>query len=394
MSKNKKYGNMDPEDLFRYTGDGLSDEERHALEREMQKDPFEEDAIEGLSSLDAEQARDDMSRLQSRLRKRVSGTPTMLWVRVAASVAVLLTIGTLYFTVFKDKIGTLNRRVAETESAELPMEKAVSGDIMTMPEEEKKEEAAPVQDTERTGTQETAGISEQEEIIDEPVSSAIYMREENRGEEQLETAAVPVMEEKVIIAEELTGAVDTLAYQAMKAEAVADLVGAGTEQGTEQGAELSIAGDEITDAVPETEALNERLSMAQPMAMNENQDRGTTRRSAAKSRTDATVAKKMPADGSAKPAGGEELFKEYIAENIQFPEEDTILKKGIVVLSFTVGSRGRPRDIEVEESPGESFSSEAIRLLQEGADWIPATKNGIPSEERTRLSIEFIKEKP
>ena len=365
MSKNKKYGNMDPEDLFRYTGDGLSDEERHALEREMQKDPFEEDAIEGLSSLDAEQARDDMSRLQSRLRKRVSGKPTMLWVRVAASVAVLLTIGTLYFTVFTDKIGTLNRRVAETESAEPPGEKAVSADIMTMPEEEKKEEATPVQDTERPGTQETAGISEQEEIIDEPVSSAISMREEdrgeNRGEEQLETAAVPVMEEEVIIAEELTGAVDTLSYQAMKSEA---------------------------------EALNDRLSMAQPMAMNENQDRGTTQRSAAKSRTDATIAKKMPAPGSAKPAGGEELFNEYIAENIQFPEEDTILTKGIVVLSFTVGSRGRPRDIEVEESPGETFSSEAIRLLQEGADWIPATKNGIPSEERTRISIEFIKEKP
>ena len=390
MSKNNKYGNMDPEDLFRYTGDGLSDEERHALEREMQKDPFEEDAIEGLSSLDAEQARDDMSRLQSRLRKRVSGKPTMLWVRVAASVAVLLTIGTLYFTVFTDKIGTLNRRVAETESAEPPGEKAVSADIMTMPEEEKKEEATPVQDTERPGTQETAGISEQEEIIDEPVSSAISMRGENRGEELLETAAVPVMEEEVFIAEELTGAVDTLAYQAMKSEAVTDPRGGGTEQGTE----LSIAGDEITDEVPETEALNERLSMAQPMAMDENQDRGTTQRSAAKSRADATAAKKMPATGSAKPVGGEELFKEYIAENIQFPEEDTILKKGIVVLSFIVGSRGRPRDIEVEESPGESFSSEAIRLLQEGADWIPATKNGIPSEERTRLSIEFIKEKP
>ena len=394
MSKNKKYGNMDPEDFLRYTGDGLSDEERHALEREMQKDPFEEEAIEGLSSLGAEQARDDMSRLQSRLRKRVSGTTTMLWVRVAASVAVLLTIGTLYFTVFTDKIGTLNRRVAETESAEPPREKTVSGDILTMPEEEKKEEAAPVLDTERPGREKTAGISEQEEIIDEPVSSAISMREEeqgkNREEDQLETAAAPVMEEEVIIAEELTGAVDTLAYQAMKAEAVADIEGAGTEVGTE----LSITGDEITDAVPETEALNERLSMAQPMAMDETRVGETTQRSAAKSRTDATAAKKMIADGSAKPVGGEELFNEYIAENIQFPEEDTILKKGIVVLSFTVGYRGRPQDIEVEESPGDAFSREAIRLLEEGADWIPATKNGIPSEERTRLSIEFIKEKP
>ncbi|MCK5640978.1 MAG: energy transducer TonB, partial [Gammaproteobacteria bacterium] len=359
-----------------------------------QKDPFEEEAIEGLSSLGAEQARDDMSRLQSRLRKRVSGTPTMLWVRVAASVAVLLTIGTLYFTVFTDKIGTLNRRVAETESAEPPREKTVSGDILTMPEEEKKEEAAPVLDTERPGREKTAGISEQEEIIDEPVSSAISMREEeqgkNREEDQLETAAAPVMEEEVIIAEEETGAVDTMAYQAMKAEAVADIEGAGTEVGTE----LSITGDEITDAVPETEALNERLSMAQPMAMDETRVGETTQRSAAKSRTDATAAKKMIADGSAKPVEGEESFKEYIVENIQFPEEDTILKKGIVVLSFTVGSRGRPRDIEVEESPGDAFSREAIRLLEEGADWIPATKNGIPSEERTRLSIEFIKEKP
>jgi len=73
MSKNSKYGNIDPEDLFRYLSDGLSEEERYALEREIQKDPFIEEALEGLSTLGPKQARKDLSRLRSRINKRITG---------------------------------------------------------------------------------------------------------------------------------------------------------------------------------------------------------------------------------------------------------------------------------------------------------------------------------
>jgi hypothetical protein len=44
-------------------------------------------------------------------------------------------------------------------------------------------------------------------------------------------------------------------------------------------------------------------------------------------------------------------------------------------------------NIEVKKSPGESFSSEAIRLLREGPEWVPAENNGkyIADEKRIRI---------
>ena len=123
MSKNNKYRNIDPEDLMRYSTDGLSDEERHALEREAQKDPFVEEALEGYSSLSTNQAVEDLSRLQSRLNRRISGRRSMVWVRIAASIAIILTLGTLYFTVFTDKLSKMDQTVAESESVEPAREK-------------------------------------------------------------------------------------------------------------------------------------------------------------------------------------------------------------------------------------------------------------------------------
>jgi hypothetical protein len=40
-------------------------------------------------------------------------------------------------------------------------------------------------------------------------------------------------------------------------------------------------------------------------------------------------------------------------------------------------------------SPGESFSKEAIRLVEEGPDWIPASRDGEYSETPVRLRVVF-----
>ncbi|MFC2116666.1 energy transducer TonB [Bacteroidota bacterium] len=393
MSKNRKYSNIDPEDLLRYTSDGMSEEERHAIERKLQKDVFEEEALEGLSSLGAEQARVDLSRLRTRLHRRVTGTSSRIWVRVAASVAILLTIGTLYFTVFTDKFGMMNRKVAETESSEQSRDKGVPGEMQKELPEADADMKVPDHAT--------------AEAKPSPAAIQEEKQEENREEGLKEYEPAPDQTEELVLAgvdevtltEEDAGAEDPIATQSIIAEAETEPEGAGAGAGE---SEVTLQGEEVAvetqDVIP---TVSKQYTMASPTAMEESQmedlagiepvEANRAERSAGKSAV-SSVSKKLSGTTSARPDGGEELFNEYIAENIRFPETDTTITKGDVVMSFSIGPQGRPLNIEVEESPGEAFSIEAIRLLQEGPDWLPAIENGIPVEEKTQISIEFVKD--
>ncbi len=86
------------------------------------------------------------------------------------------------------------------------------------------------------------------------------------------------------------------------------------------------------------------------------------------------------------PLEGKREFKEYIKENMIYPDT-TRSSRELVVLKFIILPDGRPSNIKVIRSPGEKFSEEAIRLLKNGPDWIPIKKDGkyIPEEKRLRM---------
>jgi len=86
----------------------------------------------------------------------------------------------------------------------------------------------------------------------------------------------------------------------------------------------------------------------------------------------------------AEPMGGYLRLKQYLAAGKRYPvqaAENNI--RGTVILSFRVDENGRPRDIRVEQSLGYGCDAEALRLLQEGPDWVP------PTMARNRLEIDF-----
>ena len=89
------------------------------------------------------------------------------------------------------------------------------------------------------------------------------------------------------------------------------------------------------------------------------------------------------------PSEGYSAFKQYMGEYMIFPEGHQEGQKEIVVLTFKVEASGMIRDIEAIRSPGPDYSREAIRLLEQGPPWIPATRNGTPVEERVRIRIVF-----
>ncbi len=77
----------------------LTDKERNAFERELQKDPFASEASEGFDEIGPGLAESDISELQRQIKKRTSGKQRVLWYRIAASVAVLMILSSIFIVI-------------------------------------------------------------------------------------------------------------------------------------------------------------------------------------------------------------------------------------------------------------------------------------------------------
>ncbi|HEX5150913.1 MAG TPA: N-acetylmuramoyl-L-alanine amidase [Parafilimonas sp.] len=87
--------------------------------------------------------------------------------------------------------------------------------------------------------------------------------------------------------------------------------------------------------------------------------------------TDAQVEPKFP--------GGTEAWKNYLLNKLDM----SILTKknappGIytVTVSFLVGENGKVSDIKALNDPGYGTAAEAVRVIKQGPDWVPASQNG------------------
>jgi TonB family protein len=165
MSERSKNRKKELEDFLRYSQDQMSEEERNAFEKSLQQDPFDAEAMEGLSSITPEEARADVAGLRNKLHRRITrskqttrNTRTM-WYRIAAAVTVLLVVTSVLFTIFSDRMGQLDRKVAESPEVEKEVPAEPTEDISPIQSLEDSEEttepdqAAGRKSDENTGTE-------------------------------------------------------------------------------------------------------------------------------------------------------------------------------------------------------------------------------------------------
>ncbi len=113
---------------MQYLKGDLSNQERNSFERDLEGDPFNREALEGLETLTPAQAEEDILSLHTRLRKRLRRRRKIAWYSAAASIASLLIIGTVFLQIydFNPEVAeeTLNEEVytpAHSESSESPV---------------------------------------------------------------------------------------------------------------------------------------------------------------------------------------------------------------------------------------------------------------------------------
>ena len=98
----------------------------------------------------------------------------------------------------------------------------------------------------------------------------------------------------------------------------------------------------------------------------------------------------IPTFTPATPAGGKKAFRKYVEENLQYPinalQNDI---SGTVSLEVSIAADGDIGSIVTKKGLGFGCDQEAIRLVREGPDWNPATRNGINVEDVVKVKIKF-----
>jgi outer membrane biosynthesis protein TonB len=194
MKVKRKNNKSDLSDFLRYVRGEMTLREENAFQRKLQKDPFADEASEGLKEIDPMVAEKDIQRLGKKLKKRILQEHRVLLYRIAASVAVLMIISSIIIIVTRNKpeeqIAYLPSPAPAQEIQETPKEKGAEQAVeMEKPAPVSRDKGKEVTDTvpvtqietiEKEGLKEDTVISGVQDAVaartDEPVVAVVEER--------------------------------------------------------------------------------------------------------------------------------------------------------------------------------------------------------------------------
>lgn len=347
LSNNKK-GNLT--DFMRYIRGEMTNREENKFQRYLQGDPFAEEAEEGFSEFSHTDIEKDLKILDSRLKNHISKRRRIVWYRIAASVAVLMIIGSVWM------ISTRNKPVRELRDMSQIEKK--SGEF----EAEKKKEDVRAETSEEAATN-IDNKSQSVEVEDALTASDAVLSENNTITDVQLTAGEPEPANSEPIPE-------------YKDEPVTAEIAERPPQPDEIQARYAVA-EENNDAVQGIAYIDAPDSSAKSLIP-------AAAAGVAEKSMNAQSRITAPA-----PVDGETNFQQYIRDNIRIPDSIPQGQEAEVSLEFIVRIDGTLDSIMVITSPGPEFSEEAIRLIKDGPAWKPAEENGIAVDNKTRLNIDF-----
>jgi protein TonB len=340
MSDKNKNTGKSLSDFLRYKRGEMTGEERNSFERELQKDPFGYEASEGFESLSSGDILSDLKKIETRIPKAKVRIKGFVIYRIAASVAVLMVISTIFILVQRDKEEV---QLAKYEKASEPFEISKEEPVIQRIADNIQSIPAVVIGRKKGESVSSGGASaekRQENIDAEDIVAEIKEVSDSIGD-------IKVKKTDIYLAEEKIAAPAAMTKTKAKSTALS---------------ERQVMFDTSVSALDEAEVVGYGAS----------------------SKKDTKTGYLSP-----QPVTGRAAYDKYIEENIQRPDTITVGQKVVVVINFTVLSNGRLDSIKIVRSPGKSFSDEAIRLIKSGPQWKPAEEKGKVVEEEVRLRIVF-----
>jgi len=415
MSEKNKNINRQDSDILRYHSNQMTEGERNAFEKKLQKDPFAEEASEGFSSLDAVAAERDLAELEERIRKRSSGSRKRLWYGIAASVTVLIAVSSiLLLTRPKDRIEEIAYNQTESKTGEITIPKAEPVKDMSEIQSLESAESAPVdkkpgadQPSAMADGELASGKNKQEETIKKEDLAKTYDQVRPAEVQEVRDAVMAEKrtETKAVLAGRAALQPASISGRIISSEDNLPLPGAsimikGTKEGTvsDENGNFVIEGAGNLNAIlvasylgmdskefkPVPGSGNEIKLDPSALALNEVVVVGYGVSGKSSGYDDEASGYSPPA-----PVTGRKEFNKYISENLIQPDTVTGSQKNVVVLAFRIREDGKVDSINVVRSPGRIFSDEAIRLIREGPAWKPAMENGMAIPDEVRIRIVF-----
>ena len=358
--------------------------EAHRLERESMQDPFLADAMDGYNQVEGNhEQRIEKLRMQvSAHSAKKKNTYAITW-----SIAACLVIGfgiSSYFLFLKKSMTdevfiaeeSVPAKLPETTTPATPTNPATPAAPVT-PRADKKEMSASavIEPMMEEALEQTAGLQEvaatmdtSESVSDKKMRMAKVVTPPNSNIIQGK-----VTDEK---GEPIIGA--SVAYKGTNIGTITNMNGEFSlvkKEGKKQLTAQFIGYDPVEIPVDTSQTML--------IAMNENKQTlnevvvvgyGTNKNK--KSTTVVTAKEQADKDITPQPVIGKRKYQKYLKENLVRPTDEKCAQvKGKVVLTFLVNKEGRPFYIKVKESLCESSDKEAIRLIQEGPDWIYGNKS-------------------
>jgi TonB family protein len=337
----------------------MSTVEMHQLEKAAMEDPFLADALEGYAYTQTPQADKEylQTQLQSKLEKRkvipIGALNRTQFLRIAALFILLAGCG---WAVYQFGFNTPNKDIAIVKSPE-----TVPSPIAA---DSNKNDGTLEQSTPKTE------VDAPTKTIENVNKKTVTLTTQNRHTGKLNSATISQKEDQ---ANDLTTIEsNTITNEDRAATAsVADV----RQRNFQNGYADSLGYKTQTVTPGKENVIVMQRSKAAPMQ----------EVIVGRSMKDSNYRKPHVTFEEAEPVDGTIYYDDYVAQNLQLPEEE--MKKnssGEVKLSFDVNEAGEAINITVEKSLCAECDKEAIRILKQGPKWVKKNK-----DKKRKLSIRF-----
>ena len=345
---NKKL-HIDEEDFTRYLENKMTGSERNAFEKELQKQPFDAEAFEGLNTILPEDLKNDLNEIKAKIKPRKQKNYLKYWA-AAASVLLVVSAGIIWIQVKDQNMVSEMAEVKTIDNREILHEKS---NIITEPSQLKNE-------TEETTYQEVIPPIEKKQETTEIAETAVV---ENKAHQKLAT------KKRVTIH--------------------------GVSQPAATDESLTIVDNNLD--TNKTENTNEKNGFAQQnkkAKSNRAENYQILYDEPISSGVGAPIAAPAPhreiADSKAHPFGGFENYDIYLNSTALIPENYDA-KKAVVKIKFIVDSTGLISEFQNRNSADTLLFSKAKEIILNGPKWSPEIKNGKPLNSTVKLKIVFRK---
>ena len=435
MSKRKLTYN----DFKHYFSNNLQNKDKHAFEKQMMQDAFEEEAFDGLSSINPVELDQDLTELQHNIINRSRQTKRIIpiWFKYAASIIILIGIGA-------SVVMFLNNRVLKDSllNDQISMDLKIADSILFESELAISEQSI---DTSRkeliASNKEKKPMAAKEEIViedDALIAEEIYITEKTDSDtdDQINVIAFEEVDEvfeetipvagRVVADKSETAAQPMIAakkstYNKEKLTIKGKVIGAEDNQSIPGvsivlkdnpniGTTTNIDGEfELTIPYDDDKALKTLIAQFVGMESTELNLRGDTNllvyMEPSYLEMDEVV---VTALGVKRNAEEEELiqynakpplevsfnnYKKQVIDNLDFSKLEALPGKYKIRVMFTVNPDGSLGSFRFKNQPNQTFCDEIMRVMNNLEKWIPATENNrnISSEVRFNLIIEVNK---